>query len=401
MPADEIKQRVEAVLELVGLTGYGDAADPPALGRPAAARGAGALAGAGAEDPAARRALRQPRPAPARAPARGGPRHPAAAEDHHAVRHPRPGRGARAWPTASSSCATARWSRSAAPDMLYREPATPFVAGFIGTMNLIEGTVADGTLQPRRLHAIPLPVADGPATFAVRPEALGIAPAAGSGTRQNPPRHRLRHARPSSTSNCPTGCGSRRWCPKRATGRPGSRSTSSRAPSPPIATTPSIYRSQPRHDRSRSAVTRDGHRTVAQMAPRAAGAPATRCSPARASSRAWRSAPASRSISCVHARARLRGAARPPVDRARDHRAPARSARTRAAELRALHLRGNDGTPIADHVMLLEDLCALLAKTPPHPDALLQLDYKEDDSGARRRRRSRTSRAASRRSRAT
>ncbi|MEO8527409.1 MAG: hypothetical protein ABI460_21945, partial [Caldimonas sp.] len=39
----------------------------------------------------------------------------------------------------------------------------------------------------------------------------------------------------------------------------------------------------------------------------------------------------------------------------------------------------NDGAPIPDRVMLLEDLCALLAKTPPHPDALLQLDYKEDE----------------------
>ena len=49
-----------------------------------------------------------------------------------------------------------------------------------------------------------------------------------------------------------------------------------------------------------------------------------------------------------------------------------------AAALRNLHLRGNDGAPISDHVMLLEDLCALLAETPPHTDALLQLDYKED-----------------------
>lgn len=48
-----------------------------------------------------------------------------------------------------------------------------------------------------------------------------------------------------------------------------------------------------------------------------------------------------------------------------------------AAELRALQLRGNDGAPIADHVLLLEDLCALLHQTPPHPEALLQLDYKE------------------------
>jgi glycerophosphoryl diester phosphodiesterase len=48
-----------------------------------------------------------------------------------------------------------------------------------------------------------------------------------------------------------------------------------------------------------------------------------------------------------------------------------------AAELRALNLRGNDGAPVADHVMLLEDLCALLLRSPPPPEALLQLDYKE------------------------
>jgi glycerophosphoryl diester phosphodiesterase len=49
-----------------------------------------------------------------------------------------------------------------------------------------------------------------------------------------------------------------------------------------------------------------------------------------------------------------------------------------AAELRGLHLRGNDGAPLAERVMLLEDLCALLAQGGLHPDALLQLDYKED-----------------------
>jgi len=49
-----------------------------------------------------------------------------------------------------------------------------------------------------------------------------------------------------------------------------------------------------------------------------------------------------------------------------------------AAQIRALHLRGNDGEPIADHVMLLEDLCALLVDTPPNPSALLQLDFKEN-----------------------
>lgn len=46
--------------------------------------------------------------------------------------------------------------------------------------------------------------------------------------------------------------------------------------------------------------------------------------------------------------------------------------------LRQLQLRGNDGAPIAERVMLFEDLCALLAEQKPHPEALLQLDFKED-----------------------
>ena len=49
-----------------------------------------------------------------------------------------------------------------------------------------------------------------------------------------------------------------------------------------------------------------------------------------------------------------------------------------AEALRSFHLRGNDGTPLTERVMLLEDLCALLAQGGLHPDALLQLDYKED-----------------------
>ena len=49
-----------------------------------------------------------------------------------------------------------------------------------------------------------------------------------------------------------------------------------------------------------------------------------------------------------------------------------------AAELRSFQLRDQNGTPLSEHVMLLEDLCALLAQGGLHPDALLQLDYKED-----------------------
>jgi glycerophosphoryl diester phosphodiesterase len=51
---------------------------------------------------------------------------------------------------------------------------------------------------------------------------------------------------------------------------------------------------------------------------------------------------------------------------------------TGAATLRALHRRANDGRVLSDRVMLLEDLCATLGRDPPHPDALLQLDFKED-----------------------
>ena len=63
------------------------------------------------------------------------------------------------------------------PDVVYRAPATPFVAGFIGTMNLIEGQVQGGVFRHPGLD-LPMPVTDGPATLAVRPESLGIVAAA-------------------------------------------------------------------------------------------------------------------------------------------------------------------------------------------------------------------------------
>jgi glycerophosphoryl diester phosphodiesterase len=49
-----------------------------------------------------------------------------------------------------------------------------------------------------------------------------------------------------------------------------------------------------------------------------------------------------------------------------------------AATLRSLHLRDNDGRVLDDKVMLLEDLAALVRRDGAHPEALLQLDYKED-----------------------
>jgi glycerophosphoryl diester phosphodiesterase len=53
---------------------------------------------------------------------------------------------------------------------------------------------------------------------------------------------------------------------------------------------------------------------------------------------------------------------------------------TPSSVLRDLHLRDNEGRPIADKVMLLDDLCALMGSAGVHPDGLLQLDFKEDDT---------------------
>ncbi|MDO1583014.1 ABC transporter ATP-binding protein [Rhizobium oryzicola] len=63
-----------------------------------------------------------------------------------------------------------------APDVVYRNPQTQFVAGFIGQMNFISASVEGG----RFLHPdfmLPVNVPDGPAVLAVRPEALDLASA--------------------------------------------------------------------------------------------------------------------------------------------------------------------------------------------------------------------------------
>ena len=49
-----------------------------------------------------------------------------------------------------------------------------------------------------------------------------------------------------------------------------------------------------------------------------------------------------------------------------------------AADLRSFYLRDEAGVPLDQHVLLLEDLADLLLADGLHPDALLQLDYKED-----------------------
>jgi putative spermidine/putrescine transport system ATP-binding protein len=59
------------------------------------------------------------------------------------------------------------------PDVVYRNPQTPFVAGFIGSMNLVDGIVSNGQFAGSGI-SVPLPVSDGPTTLAIRPEALDL-----------------------------------------------------------------------------------------------------------------------------------------------------------------------------------------------------------------------------------
>jgi putative spermidine/putrescine transport system ATP-binding protein len=70
-----------------------------------------------------------------------------------------------------------RTEQIARPAEVYREPATPFVAGFIGQMNLLEGEVDNGRFV-HSAFSVPVAVGNGRAVLAVRPEALTIAPAA-------------------------------------------------------------------------------------------------------------------------------------------------------------------------------------------------------------------------------
>ena len=140
-----------------------------AVGRPAAARRAGPRAGDRARHPAARRAAVGARRQGARRAARRKSARCSAARHHHALRHPRPGRGAvdvrphRRDGAGRSSSRSARRPRSTA------SPRTEFVANFVGLMNGFEGRVqsADtGAGRHRRASGrrVARPTAAPPAT---------------------------------------------------------------------------------------------------------------------------------------------------------------------------------------------------------------------------------------------
>lgn len=61
----------------------------------------------------------------------------------------------------------------AAPDIVYREPATPFVAGFVGGANVIEGEVRDGRFTTGS-DSFAVSAPNGPTTLVVRTEDIVI-----------------------------------------------------------------------------------------------------------------------------------------------------------------------------------------------------------------------------------
>jgi putative spermidine/putrescine transport system ATP-binding protein len=64
------------------------------------------------------------------------------------------------------------------PFQVYNKPATPFVAGFVGTLNTMTGTSAAGRVTLGDV-VLDLKAPDGPVTLALRPEAVALGRAPG------------------------------------------------------------------------------------------------------------------------------------------------------------------------------------------------------------------------------
>jgi len=61
------------------------------------------------------------------------------------------------------------------PSELYEQPASAFVADFIGDANLIEGTIQGGTFTAAHL-SLPVAAPDGTTTATIRPERITLMP---------------------------------------------------------------------------------------------------------------------------------------------------------------------------------------------------------------------------------
>ena len=190
----ERTRRAREALDRVRLAGFGDRQPGAAVRRPAPAGRAGPGPGQPAPGAAARRAARRPRPQAAPADAGRAQGDPARRRHHLRLRHPRPGGGADdERPDRGLQRRRHRAGRHRRPTST-SDPATPFVAGFVGTTNLVDGAAAV------RLFG-------QPGTWSLRPERVRVA---GPGTRRRAARAHGRRARcaRSSTSARPSGCSS-------------------------------------------------------------------------------------------------------------------------------------------------------------------------------------------------
>ena len=177
----------------------------PALRRPAAARRPGPGARLLPDHAAARRAAVQPgRQAPragpclAQAPA-GGAGH------HHRLRHPRPGRGARAQRPDRGHVRRPHDAGRAPRTRSTRRPATPEVAAFVGRCNFLTGQgrgaapvelhQSDSTPAATSSRSTPSQRshAGHTVTVAIRPERLEVVAGRRRGPRVEPARHRGAH----------------------------------------------------------------------------------------------------------------------------------------------------------------------------------------------------------------
>ena len=144
VPAAEARSRAMEMLDLVQAGRVSRRGVRPALRRPAAARRPRPGARQHAGRPAARRAARRARPQAARGDAARAQAHPARGRHHVRLRHPRPGRGAHdERPHRGDEPRPGRADRHARRDL--RRPGSVFVAGFIGSANLLPGRVSGGS----------------------------------------------------------------------------------------------------------------------------------------------------------------------------------------------------------------------------------------------------------------
>ena len=175
LPREEIRRRVDEILDVVQLGASARSLSGRAQRRPAAARRARPRDRGQARGAAARRAAVQPRRQPARGDALRDPPPARRVQHHHGVRHARPGRGDgdvrphrgdEPWAASSRSTRRTRSTRGRA------RASSP---GFIGRTNFLEGkpTATGSTSAAFRVPAAALGV-----DRTTRDSGAGVAPAA-------------------------------------------------------------------------------------------------------------------------------------------------------------------------------------------------------------------------------